>query len=154
VTGLQGQASVTARATAEAAYALVSDVTRTGEWSPVCERVEWADGSDGPAVGARFTGHNRDGKRTWSVDAVVEKAEPGRAFAFHTVIGGAPRTRWSYRVEPAPAGCTITESYERLVTPPLLARLLERLVVGDRKAKNDGNIRASLERIKGILEAG
>jgi hypothetical protein len=36
---------------------VVSDVTRTGEWSPVCARCEWDEG-DGPWVGAHFTGHN------------------------------------------------------------------------------------------------
>ena len=35
-------------------YDLVADVTRTGEWSPVCKACWWDEG-DGPQVGAQFT---------------------------------------------------------------------------------------------------
>ncbi len=42
-------------------YDLVADMPRMGEWSPECERVEWTNGSAGPAEGATFMGHNRGG---------------------------------------------------------------------------------------------
>ena len=45
----------------ERVYGLISDITRMGEWSPECRRCEWIDGATGPAVGARFRGHNRLG---------------------------------------------------------------------------------------------
>ncbi len=44
-------------------YALVSDITRTGEWSPVCEKCWW-DEDEGPVVGAHFTGRNVTPERT------------------------------------------------------------------------------------------
>ena len=49
----------TVAAPAEAVYALVSDVTRMGEWSPECYRCTWLDGGTGPRQGARFKGWNK-----------------------------------------------------------------------------------------------
>ena len=43
----------------ETVYALVSDITRMGEWSPETVRAVWTRGATGPAVGARTT---RDGR--------------------------------------------------------------------------------------------
>lgn len=50
-------------------YAAVSDVTRTGEWSPQCRRCTWD--SDARGVGARFTGDNRTSEREWSTTSEV-----------------------------------------------------------------------------------
>ena len=38
-------------------YNMVSDVTRMGEWSPIC-RACWWDEGQGPRAGAWFTGRN------------------------------------------------------------------------------------------------
>ena len=38
-------------------YDLVSDVTRMGEWSPICRSCWWDEGG-GPRAGAWFTGRN------------------------------------------------------------------------------------------------
>ena len=40
-------------------YALISDVTRTGDWSQECRRCRWMDGAQGLTVGARFLAYNR-----------------------------------------------------------------------------------------------
>ncbi len=45
--------SVVTACSPEAAYDLVSDITRMGEWSPVCKACWWDEG-DGPRVGAWF----------------------------------------------------------------------------------------------------
>ncbi len=66
-----------------AVYELVADLSRMGEWSPECEKVEWEEGATGPAVGAKFVGHNRTGpgKRIkWSRHGRVLSAEPGEEF--------------------------------------------------------------------------
>jgi ribosome-associated toxin RatA of RatAB toxin-antitoxin module len=47
----------------EVLYDMVSDITRMGEWSPVCTAGWWDEG-DGPRVGAWFTGHNETPERT------------------------------------------------------------------------------------------
>jgi hypothetical protein len=111
----------------ERIYDLVSDLPRMGEWSPECQRVEWADGSTTAAQGARFTGHNRGGPfrlMRWSRHGRVLAADPGREFAFVTEEGGRESTVWRYRFEPVPGGTRVTESYEvRWI--PAWARILD-----------------------------
>ncbi len=89
-------------------YALVSDVTRTGEWSPVCVACAWDDG-DGPEVGAHFTGTNEVPGRTWQTRSEVVAADPGREFAWE-VNGGL--VRWGYLLDPVEGGTRLTETWE------------------------------------------
>lgn len=153
---IAGRATVTVNAPPDAVYGVVSDLTRTGEWSPECQRVEWLDGDVAPGQpGARFRGHNSFKGRVWTMDGVVDEAVPGRAFSFHTERDGNPRTKWGYVLEPADGGGTrLTEWYERVATLPLLARVAERLWLGGRQEHNDRNVRDSLERIKTVVESG
>lgn len=91
-------------------YALVSDVTRTGEWSPVCKACWWDEGQ-GPQVGAWFTGRNELPERTWETRSKVVAADPGREFAWEVNDGWV---RWGYTLEPEGAGTLLTESWEFL----------------------------------------
>jgi hypothetical protein len=103
-------ASIDIRVSADQLYDLVSDVTRTGEWSPVCQECWWDEG-DRPRVGAWFTGRNVVPGRTWETRSEVVAAEPGREFAW--MVGGYI-VRWGYLVEPgADRGVTtLTETWE------------------------------------------
>jgi hypothetical protein len=89
-------------------YAMVADVTRMGEWSPVCKACWWVQG-DGAAVGARFAGRNETPERTWETTSEVVAADPGREFAFSVE---STRTRWGYTFSPADGGTEVTESWE------------------------------------------
>ncbi len=100
--------SVLIRAIPDEVYTLVSDVTRTGEWSPVCAECWW-DAGEGPEVGARFTGRNVTPDRTWETRSEVVAADPGRAFAWSV---GPGRVRWGYLMEPAEGGTLLTETWE------------------------------------------
>jgi len=95
---------------AESLYDLVSDVTRMGEWSPICRACWWDDGDTG-AVGAWFTGRNELPERTWETRSQVVVAERGREFAF--IVGGS-LVRWGYTFTPVDAGTRVTESWEFL----------------------------------------
>lgn len=77
--------SIVVQAPPDAVCDLVSDVTRTGEWSPVCASCWWDEGA-GPWKGAWSTGRNEVPGRTWETRSQVVAAEPGREFAF--VVGG------------------------------------------------------------------
>jgi hypothetical protein len=104
----------------EALYALVSDVTRMGEWSPVCTACWWDDGV-GPQVGAWFTGRNEQPDRTWETRCEVVAADPGREFAF---VVGSSWVRWGYTFSPVDGGTRLSESWEFL--PAGIARFEER----------------------------
>ena len=45
-------------ASADALYAMVSDLPRIGAWSPECERVDWEGDVTVPVEGTTFVGHN------------------------------------------------------------------------------------------------
>ena len=95
----------------EEVYALVSDVTRIGEWSPVCEACWWDDPDAGAVVGAWFTGRNVLPERTWETRSQVVAAEPGREFAWEVNNGWV---RWGFTVEPEGAGTRLTEHWQFL----------------------------------------
>jgi hypothetical protein len=102
--------SIVIARTARELYDMVSDVTRMGEWSPVCRSCWWDEGA-GPWAGAGFTGRNETPERTWETHSVIEVAEPGREFAF-LVNGGW--VRWGYTFEPVEAATRLTESWQFL----------------------------------------
>ncbi|NEM06884.1 SRPBCC family protein [Geodermatophilus normandii] len=134
-------------------YDLVSDVTRTGEWSPVCVACWWDEGATGQ-VGDWFTGRNVTPERTWETRSRVDVADPGREFAW--LVGGS-RARWGYLLEPVAGGSRLTETWHFL--PDGLAFMAERY--GDDaphqvqlriRAAREG-IPATLTAIKRIAEA-
>lgn len=94
----------------EQLYAMVSDVTRTGEWSPECQACWWDEG-DGPRLGAHFTGRNEAAGRTWETRSEVVAADPGREFAWE-VNGGW--VHWSFAFEATDGGTRLTESWSFL----------------------------------------
>ncbi len=102
--------SIVIDASPEAVYDLVSDVTRTGEWSPVCKECWWDEGATG-AVGDGFTGRNVLPERTWETHCVVIAAERGREFGW---IVGDNLVRWVYSMAPEGAGTRLTEAWEFL----------------------------------------
>ena len=107
----QHQESVTVQVTAETLYNLVSDITRTGEWSPVCTSCWWDDEASAGHAGAWFTGRNEIPGRSWETRSQVVAAERGREFAW--VVGGR-FVRWGFTLTPAGNGTTLTESWEFL----------------------------------------
>ncbi|MGJ9413999.1 SRPBCC family protein [Aeromicrobium sp. CF4.19] len=103
--------SIVIAADPDTVYAVVSDVTRTGEWSPICQECWWDEG-DGPRVGAHFTGRNVLPDRTWETRSQVIAAEPRRRFAWSV---GPGRVQWGYVLEPVgPDGSStqLTETWE------------------------------------------
>jgi len=136
-------------------YAMVSDVTRMGEWSPVCKACWWDDG-DSARVGAWFTGRNEQPDRTWETRSEVVAAEPGREFTF--LVGGAesPFVRWSYTFAPVDEGTELTESWE--VMPALVARFADAFddggvaTLAERTATAHAGIPATLAAIKEAAE--
>ncbi len=103
--------AVVISAPANGLYDLVSDVTRTGEWSPICTACSWDDPEDAGRVGAWFTGHNELPERTWETRSQVVVAERGREFAW--LVGGA-YVRWGFRLAPVASGTELTESWHFL----------------------------------------
>jgi hypothetical protein len=138
--------SVVVATSPEALYDLVSDVTRTGEWSPICRWCRWEEGATG-AVGDWFTGHNETPTRTWDSRSQVVAADRGREFAW--VVGGGV-ARWGYTLEAVDGGTRLTETWEFL--PAGYDVFRERY--GDQaQAQIDDRTRAAHEGIPATLAA-
>jgi len=110
MSSLQYSESIVVARSPEAVYDMVSDVTRMGEWSPICTACWWDDG-DGPRVGAWFTGRNELPERTWETRSQVVVADRGREFAFEVNSGWV---RWGYTFTAVDSGTQVTESWEFL----------------------------------------
>ena len=134
-------------------YAMLSDVTRTGEWSPVCKECRWED-DGGPRVGAHFTGRNEEAGRTWETRSTVVAADPDREFAW-VVNGGW--VHWGYTLEPTDGGTRLTESWE--FRPDGIAGFKERFgddadaQIAKRSEAALNGIPATLAAIKKIAES-
>jgi hypothetical protein len=147
--------SIHVDAPAEQLYALVSDVTRTPEFSPEITSCVWLDGATGPAVGARFEATNAVGRaRPWKNRPVVTVADPGREFAFARTEVLAGTVVWRYRFEPETGGTRVTESYEVTRPIPRLGWfIIERVYGGyDRRAVLRAGMQQTLERIRATAE--
>jgi hypothetical protein len=146
-------ASIVINRPADVLYAMVSDVTRMGEWSPVTKACWWDEGH-GPTAGSWFTGRNETSARTWETHCQVTAAEPGRTFAF--AVQGT-WILWSYAFEERDGVTTVTESWEFL--PDGIARFHDRFgddapaEIASRELDARRGIPATLEAIKRVAEA-
>ncbi len=129
--------SIVINAPAEVIYDLVADITRMGEWSPVCVAGWWDEGH-AAQVGDWFTGRNELPDRTWETRSQVVAADRGVEFAF--AVGGS-NVRWGYAFEPVEGGTLVTESWHLL--PDGLAWFADRF--GD-EAEAQIEVRAELAR--------
>lgn len=152
MSALSHAGSVDVAASPEDLYEMVSDVTRTGEWSPVCTSCWWDEG-DSARVGAWFTGRNETTERTWQTRSQVVVADRGREFAW--VVGGS-YVRWGFTFAPVDGGTRVTESWEFL--PDGIAMFHERYGADAERqirlrteAAHDG-IPATLAAIRAIAE--
>jgi uncharacterized protein YndB with AHSA1/START domain len=148
--GARGEAEIQIDAPPTAVYAVVTDVTRMGEWSPETVKCEWLDGATGAAVGARFKGTNQRGWARWSTKPTVVEADPGREFAFD--VDGL--VKWTYRFEAQESGTRLVESFELLGDLPWRFRFAHRYIMRtrDRRADLEHAMQATLERIKRAVE--
>jgi uncharacterized protein YndB with AHSA1/START domain len=151
---MTGSVTVHVDAPPERVWALVSDITQIGRFSPETFEAEWIDGATGPAVGAQFRGHVRRHGWKWLVywtTCTVVESEPGRAFVF---VVGTPENwvnRWAYRLEPAGTGTDVTESFQ-LVDKPAL-RWYWKVAGRGRGRTNEEGMRRTLERVKAAAES-
>ncbi|MGR7001853.1 cytochrome P450 [Yinghuangia aomiensis] len=136
-------------------WAVLSDVTRMGEWSPECTGGRWIGRLREPVAGARFVGTNRRGPAVWSTRCTITEARPARALAWR-VDAGLPIARWSFTLTPTDKGTYLEHSWRDQRVGPLgaAARVLTEaaLRTGPRADHNERTMRATLEALKLHLE--
>lgn len=109
-----GQVDVDVPATPEQVWAVLTDVTRIGEWSHECHTAQWLGGAEAAAIGAQFLGHNEFRTNKWSKTCTITDVQPVRRFVYETSSSfkdpGA--TRWTFTLEPTASGCHLTQSFQ------------------------------------------
>jgi carbon monoxide dehydrogenase subunit G len=147
---MRGERTTEIAAPPERVYAVVSDLTRMGEFSPECRSVEWLDGATGPAPGSRFVGRNGFGLVRWSRHGRVVSADAGREFSFVTEEGGRDSTLWTFRLRAAGSGTLVTESYQVRWIPWWMHALD---AITFRRQQLAGNMATTLARLKTAVES-
>ena len=149
---MQDAVTITIKADVEDVWALVSDVTRIGEFSPETFEAEWLDGATGPETGARFRGHvnrNDSGVKYWSECRVTECIE-NEVFGFAVVAAGKTLNNWKYELRSVDAGTEVTESFR---LQPTLANKLYWAAMGRwRGETNRRGMLETLEAMRAVLE--
>jgi uncharacterized protein YndB with AHSA1/START domain len=149
---MQGSVTVHMEAPPEKVWALISDVTQIGRFSPETLEAEWLDGATGPAVGVKFRGHvkrNQRGPMYWTTCKITE-CEENRVFEFAVVMRDNAVNTWRYDLEPSGSGTDVTESFR--LDNNLFSKIYWMLLGWARGKTNREDMRTTLERIKKEVE--
>jgi hypothetical protein len=166
----ESSAEVLVEAAPETVYAVISDLPRSGEWSPECTGGRWITGEPA-SVGAVFRGENLRAtdvvawapvvRGAWSTESQVVAAEPGRAFrwAMRDSAGNAQQSVWSYEIAPAPGGARLTHHFRMDAPTEGIGKIVSGMDAGERQRffsewgeKVAADLRETLQRVKAVIE--
>jgi uncharacterized protein YndB with AHSA1/START domain len=139
-------------APAEAIWAVVSDVTRVGEWSGECQGCSWA-GEPGAAVpGARFRGANRRSWLRWRRLNEIVAVDEDHRLIWRTIPSGPypDSVEWQIELAPENGSTRVRESFTVLAMPRLMEWLLWVAVPAHRDRTSD--LENDLGRLKALVE--
>jgi uncharacterized protein YndB with AHSA1/START domain len=89
-------------------WSLVSDIALMPAFSDELKAVEWAEGSDGPRVGARFIGHNKhDAFGQWDSTSQIVACDRPHEFAWAVGEPDDPAAMWRFRLAPRDGGTVL-----------------------------------------------
>ncbi|MGW0366305.1 SRPBCC family protein [Streptomyces sp. NPDC002990] len=166
------RADIPVAATAQEIYDVVSDLSRSGEWSPECQGGEWISGEPS-SVGAVFRGENLRAedvvgwaplvRGTWYTEARVTAAEPGRTFRWMMLTHAQEdqESIWGFDIEPAEQGSgsvlvhhfrmgKATAGIHKIVAD--LDEVQRKQFITDWTEKLEQDLDATLARIRDVVE--
>lgn len=141
------EATVDIYASPEEVWRIVSDLERTGEWSPECSRVVLVGGI-GP--GAWILGFNRRQRVRWATVSRITRFAPGTEIAWKVLTN---RSLWTYRLEPTSGGTRLIETRETPRGIGHFASAFTRVLLGGQVAHDDeleAGMARGLERIRDL----
>lgn len=106
-------ATIVIGAPLEIVWQTVANVDNLARHSPETFRIERSPNRGGDFVGARFTGHNRNDRHSWTTECVISAASAPTTFAFDVApeSDGTYATRWTYDLAPTETGTRLTETF-------------------------------------------
>jgi len=140
----------------DAVFALVADVTRTGERSSECRAAAWLPGPAAGEIGSRFRGRNRSGVARWSRVCEVTASDAGTQFAFRTVPerfdpSRRDSTTWCFDFVPEGDGTRVSHTYEITMLPSRPFRALYGLMLPHHRDMRP-QMAETLAALKAVLE--
>ena len=148
------------KAPASIVWPFVTDISFGADHSAEFTGARWADGHDGPALGAQFIGSNtHEAIGEWDVPCFVDRFEPERSFGWVTSDAENPGARWRFELQqiagatrlryrvllgPGPSG--ITRAIEQM--PEKEPRILDR-----RLGEHRANMQEVVDGIRAAAEA-
>jgi hypothetical protein len=144
----------------ERVWELVTDIELPARFSSEFRGAEWLD--DGPAVGARFVGRNHhEALGEWETTSFVTRYELHRAFGWCVTDPDNPSASWWFELEPVPEGGVRVRQGTRMGPAPSGLSIAitampdkEDRIVARRLEEFERNMRATIEGIKQVAEAG
>ena len=148
-----GRTEVLVDSSVDAVWRVVSDVTRTGEWSHECGEVRWLDGAAAPAPGVRFRGRNHAGWLRWGRTCELLRVAAPSELAWRTVPSPLypDSTEWSVRLQPVGDRTRIVQEFTVVRAPRLLDHLYAALIPGHRDRTE--RLTADLQRLGAVAGA-
>lgn len=141
-------------------WELVSDIELMPAMSPELQSVDWLDGANGPAAGARFTGRSRhEAMGEWETTSHVTEFEPERVFGWAVGNPADPSALWRFRLEPKDGGTELSEWVQMGPARSGLSFAIDRMpdkeqkIVFVRMREFERNMTLTLEQIKALAEA-
>jgi uncharacterized protein YndB with AHSA1/START domain len=147
------EARVEIAASPETVWAVVTDVTRVGEWSGECRGCEWVDGTKGAVPGARFRGRNRRLYARWTRTNQVFVADEPHRFVWRTMPGGIypDSVEWEVALEEHSTGTGVRLSYSIITVPRAMEILIDVFFPPHRDRTDD--LTGDLGRLKALVES-
>ncbi|MEM1331838.1 MAG: SRPBCC family protein [Actinomycetota bacterium] len=110
-----------------AVWAHLVDISLPARFSDEFQGAEWLDDA-GPALGARFRGHNKHPKGfEWHVECLVTAFEPDSVFEWTVGDPANKVARWRFDLAPTTDGSTLRFSAEMGPGPSGLTPAIERM---------------------------
>jgi hypothetical protein len=141
----------------EAIWDVVTDIDLPAAFSTECLGAEWID--EGPALGARFVGHNRhEALGQWDTTSWVNRYEPPHAFGWAVSDPDSPSATWWFLLEQEDSGVRVRQGGRMGPAPSGLNIAIsampdkEERIVARRLAEWEQNMLATLGGIKQRLE--
>jgi hypothetical protein len=162
------EASIEINSSPREVWELVSDIGTPVRFSDELQAVEWLDGVEAPAVGARFRGYNDSGAFQWQVTCTITDYREPELIEWTVEDVDNPVARWRFVVEPitgdeegGAAPRTRLSQWTRLGPGPSgLTAAIERKpeaeerIIGRRLSMLRTNMEANLRGIKALVEGG
>ena len=143
----------------ETVWALITDITLMPRFSGELQRVQWADGFDGPRIGARFIGVNRHPNvGEWTTTSTVVECDRPRIFSWAVGDLRNPAATWQFELTHSGDACAVRYTARIGPGPSGVTMLIERQpdraaqIISDRLAALSAAMDATLTGIAGLAE--